>query len=178
MDIPTLVMAYGAAALVALTVTAAFSTPIEEVLFRLLPEEVAPAWQQFVKFALFVATFVGGMPAPLAGAIIDRNAPAAPPPAAGESFMVVMSSLSGALMSGTRLLLVFFAITLAALGALRIYTMMRKRRELEANRIAEREEERKQDKALQDSGQPLKRREPSEARPVKQERPAQNPKRW
>jgi hypothetical protein len=178
MDISTLVMAYSAAALVALTVTAAFSAPIEEVLFRLLPEEVAPAWQQFVKFSLFVVTFGGGMPAPLAGAIIDRNAPAAPAPPPGEGFMVVMSSLSGALMAAAWMLLVFFAITLAALTALRLYTMARKRRELEANRVAEREEERKQVKALQDSGQPLKRREPAETRPVQQEKPAQNPRRW
>jgi hypothetical protein len=176
MDILTLVMAYGAAALVALTVTAAFSTPIEEVLFRLLPEVVAPAWQQFVKFSLFVVTFVGGMPSPLTGALIDRNAPASPPALPGESFMTVMRSLSGALMAAAWMLLVFFAVTLAALTALRVYTMMRRRRELEANRLAEREAERKREK--EPGGEPLKRREPSEPRPVKQDRPAQNPKRW
>lgn len=174
MDIGTLVMAYGAAAMVALTVTAAFSSPIEEVLFRLLPGEVAPAWQQFVKFALFVVAFGGGMPAPLTGAIIDRNAPeAAPIP--GEGFMIVMSSLSGALMAAAWVLLVFFAVTLAALTALRLYSIMRKRREAEASRVAEREKERQEAGA---DGEPRKRREPSESRPVKQERTPQHPRRW
>jgi hypothetical protein len=147
MDIPTLVMAYGAAAMVALTVTAAFSAPIEEVLFRLLPSEVAPAWQQFVKFGLFVITFGGGMP------IIARGAPPATP-VPGENFMIVMSSLSGGLMAAAWALLLFFAITLAALAGLRFYTMMRRRREAEES--AKRDKERKEE--------PSKRREPTESR--------------
>jgi len=141
MDIATLVMAYGAAAFVAVTVTAAFSTPIEEVLFRLLPTEVAPAWQQFVKFALFVVSFGGGMP--LMG---DRGAPAAPA-LPGENFMIVMGSLNGALMAAAWVLLVFFALTLAALAAFRVHTLIRRRRQEEANRIADREEQRKREKA-------------------------------
>jgi hypothetical protein len=156
MDVPTLMLAYGAAVMVALTVTAAFAAPIEEALFRLLPKEVAPAWQQLVKFALFVVTFGGGMPAPLTGAIIDRSAPVAAP-VPGESFMIVMSSFSGALMAAAWVLLVFFAVTLVALTGLRFYTVMRRRRE---------------------RGEPLKRREPSDSRPVKQDRPASQPRRW
>ena len=183
MDIPTLAMAYGAAAMVALIVTAAFAAPIEEVLFRLLPEGVAPAWQQFIKFALFVATFAGGMPAPLTGAIIDRNAPAVQTPVPGESFMIVMSSLSGALMAAAWVLLVFFAVTLSALTAMRVYTAMRKRRELETERVAEREAERKKElgrREVPTGDSPLKRQEPAESRPVKQqqEKTGQPPRRW
>lgn len=178
MDTATLVLAYAAAAAVAAVVTVAFSAPIERVLFRLLPEEVAPAWNQFVKFALFVASFAGGLPAPISG-FVDR---AAPPiePAEGEGLMIVMNSVGGALMAAAWVLLAFFAVTLTALTAGRVYASYRKRRELAARALAQREEERKLEKARQDrsEGAPLKRQEPAEPRPVKpQEKPAPQPPR-
>ena len=64
MDIQPLILAYAAAVVVALAVTASFSSSIEQVLFRLLPEEVAPHWARFIKFAAFVAAVGGGLPAP------------------------------------------------------------------------------------------------------------------
>lgn len=183
MDISTLLMAYAAAALVALVVTAAFANPIEEVLFRLLPEEVSKGWQQFVKFALFVAAFAGGMPVAMNAGFIDRGAPAvALPPQPGEGLMIVMRSVSGALMAASWVLLVFFAVTLSALTATRIYASYRRRREYEAKELEAREEERKAAKARQDrseGGEPLKRIEPAEPRPVKpQDKPAPQPRRW
>lgn len=160
MNTPALLLAYAAAAAVALIVTAAFSAPMERVLFRLLPEELAPAWNQFVKFALFVASFAGGLPLPRAG-FIDRAAPPAPP-MEGEGLMLVMGSVGGALMSAAWALLAFFAITLTALTAARVYAALRERRELEKE---------KPDRA-EPRGEPLKRREPAEPRPVKQDKPA------
>jgi hypothetical protein len=172
-------MAYCAAATVAVVVTTAFSNSIDQVLSRLLSEEVAPAWSKFVKFALLAASFVGGMPAPLTAGFIDRNGPAVTSPVEGESLMIVMKSVAGALMSASWILLVFFGVTLTALSAGRAYAALRKRREAEAKELADRAEERKLEKTRQDRseshGEPIKRREASEPRPVKQDKPASQP---
>ncbi|UPT73543.1 MAG: hypothetical protein M0D55_17010 [Elusimicrobiota bacterium] len=80
MDTGSLVWSYAAALTVAAVVTAAFSRAIDRVLYKLIPEEVAPSWTQFVKFALFVASFAGGMPTGPGGAFIDRNGPLVTPP--------------------------------------------------------------------------------------------------
>lgn len=179
MDTTTLALAYGAAALVALIVTAAFAAPIEEVLFRLLPEEVSKAWQQFVKFALFVAAFAGGMPAPPTGGFIDRNAPPVTQPVEGAGFMTVMHSIGGALAAASWVLLIFFALSLTALTVSRVYASMRRKKEAELHLLEEREQERKAAKARQDGQEgasPPKRQEPAESRPVRsQEKPA---RRW
>jgi hypothetical protein len=185
MDIPTLVMAYSAALLVALAVTAAFAAPIEEMLFRLLPKDISAPWQKFIKFALFVAAFTGGMPSPPA-AFIDRNVAAVPVP--GMGMMVVMKSVSGSLMAAAWFLLIFFAATLTALTGANVYASLRRRREEEARELAEREKEREHEKERQDLSErhdePLKRDEPhkrqesGETRPVRQEKPVQQHRTW
>ncbi len=156
MDIQPLILAYAAAVVVALAVTASFSSSIEQVLFRLLPEEVAPHWARFIKFAAFVAAVGGGLPAPLAG-FVDRAASAPPPSGPSEGLMLVMNSASGALMASSWFLLVFFGVTLTALTAGRAYAALRKYREMEEREAAQR-------------GEPVKRKEPAEPRPVQKEK--------
>ncbi|MBI2387000.1 MAG: hypothetical protein HYV14_13490 [Elusimicrobia bacterium] len=170
MDIQPLLLAYTAAALVALGVTAAFSASIEQTLIRLLPEGVAIHWAKFIKFGVFAVSFTGGLPAPLGGGFIDRNAPPGPPPGVAEGLMIVMNSASGALMAAAWVLLAFFGTTLMALIAGRAYQALRKYREEQAAEVSRREADRKEDKARQES-QPVKRKEPAEARPVVQEKP-------
>jgi len=171
MDIQPLMLAYTAAATVAVGVTASFSASIEQTLFRLLPEEAGPHWARFVKFAVAVAAFAGGLPTRPIPAFIDRNAPPPPPPGLADGLMMVMGSASGALMAASWVLLIFFSITLMSLTAGRAYAALRAHREAEAREVARREEERKLEKSRQES-EPLKRKEPAEPRPVAQDKAA------
>lgn len=157
MDIQTLTLAYTAAAVVALAVTAGFSASIEQTLFRLLPEEAGVHWARYVKFALAAAAFAGGLPTRPMPVFIDRNAPPAPPPPLSDGLMLVMSSASGALMAASWVLLIFFAVTLVSLTAGRVYAAVRGRKEKELRALAEREEELKREKASRER-EPAKRR--------------------
>lgn len=166
MDIQSLTLAYTAAAVVAVGVTAGFSASIEQTLFRLLPEEAAPHWARYVKFALAVASFAGGLPTRPTPAFIDRAAPPAPPPGFSDGLMLVMSSASGALMAASWVLLLFFAVTLLSLTAGRVYAAVLRRREAEAKAVAAREEERKKEEKAR-----------LESRPAGGEAPGKPPKR-
>lgn len=157
MDIQTLTLAYTAAAVVAIGVTAGFSASIEQTLFRLLPEEAGVHWARYVKFALAVAAFAGGLPTRPLPVFVDRNAPPVPPPPLSNGLMLVMSSASGALMAASWVLLIFFSITLISLTAGRVYVAVRGRKERELRELAEREEERKKEKARFER-EPAKRR--------------------
>lgn len=150
MEIQVLTLAYTAAALVALAVTAAFSPSIESMLFRVLPGEVSEPWTRFLKFAVFVAAFSGGKPSEVAG-LIDRSMPNAPPPGAAEGLTIIISSAIGALMAAAWVLLGLFTIASVILLTGRAYGAYRAR--------------------------PVKRLEPDEPRPVSSEKPAAAPRR-
>lgn len=158
MDIQSLMLAYTAAGVVALGVTAGFSGSITETLMRLLPDEAAVHWGRFVKFTLAASTFAGGLPTRPIPTFIDRNAPPPPPPGLADGLMMVMGSASGALMAAAWVLLIFFSVTLISLMAGRVYAAIRKRKEEEARAVVEREEERKREKARLEAA-PVKKKE-------------------
>lgn len=168
MEFLPLMLAYTAAALVALGVMMSFSSSIDQTLSGLLPDQVAPPWSRFVKFAVFAAAFSGGLPSPTA-VFIDRGGMPPPPPGMGDGLMLVMGSASGALMASAWILLLFFGGTLTALIAGRAYAALRKHREQEAREFAERLER------SESRGEPLRRKEPAEPRPVAQEKSAPHP---
>ena len=178
MDTSSLVYSYAAAALVAGVVTLAFSPAINRVLNKLIPVEVAPAWSQFIKFALFVSSFVGGMPITAPGRFIDRNGPAVTLPIEGEEILMVMKSVSGALTAASWTLLIFFGVTLGAYGAGRFWAVLKERREAEAKALEHRETEQRADKAKQDAGAgkhdeaPKRDEQPKPAEPPKPREPA------
>lgn len=157
MELQSLMLAYTASAVVAVGVVAGFSAPIGMTLFKLLPEEAAPHWARFIKFAVAVAAFAGGLPTRPIPTFVDRDAPPAPPPGVEDGLMMVMSSASGALMAASWVLMVFFAVTLISLTAGRAYQAVRQMKE----------------KEKREAGEPHKRMEPSESRPVQAaEKPA------
>ena len=177
MDTSSLVYSYSAAALVAGAVTLAFSSPINRVLHKLIPDEVAPAWSQFIKFALFVSSFVGGMPVAEPGRFIDRNGPAVTLPVEGAQILMVMKSVSGALTAASWTLLIFFGVTLSAYGAKRFSSALKERREADAKSLELREAKQREDKAAQDSRPakhdeaPKRDEQPAPAGPPKQREP-------
>ncbi|MDP3543465.1 MAG: hypothetical protein Q8T11_13430 [Elusimicrobiota bacterium] len=152
MDTSSLVYSYAAAALVAGVVTLAFSPAINRVLLKLIPDEIAPAWSQFIKFALFVSSFVGGMPNAAPGRFIDRNGPAVTLPVEGAELLMVMKSVSGALTAASWTLLIFFGATLGAYGAMRFWAVLKDRRDTEAKALERRAAKQREDKAIQDAG--------------------------
>jgi len=174
MDITYLILAYVAMALVALAVTAAFSSSIDRMLYRLLPEEIAPHWARFIKFAVFVVSCGGGMPLRMPGAFVDRDNTQVWN--AGDGIMLIMGSASGALMSAAWILMVFFGATLAATIAIRALAVHRQAQEKEARESAQRLEEYKaENERSEPRAEPLRRMEPAEPRPVSQEKTAQKP---
>lgn len=188
MDTGTLIMAYAAAATVAGIVTAAFAPAMDRVLYKLIPEEVAPAWSQFMKFALFVASFARGMPVVDGARFIDRTGPLVTPPAEGQGLMIVMKSVGGALAGASWTLLLFFGVTLTAFMAGRVWVALKERRDKEAAEIKAREDERREEKKKQDESaerrrrdetrdnMPPKRAEPADSRPVPPKtEPVKNP---
>lgn len=178
MDTSSLVYSYSAAALVAGVITLAFSPAINRVLNKLIPDAVAPAWSQFIKFALFVASFVGGMPVADPGRFIDRNGPAVTLPVEGTELLMVMKSVSGALTAASWTLLIFFSVTLCAYGAGRLWAVLKERREAEAKALEHREAQQREDKAKQDAGAgkhdeaPKQDEQPKPAEPPKPREPA------
>jgi hypothetical protein len=178
MDTSSLVYSYAAAALVAGVITLAFSPSINRVLNKLIPDEVAPAWSQFIKFALFVTSFVGGMPNAAPGRFIDRNGPAVTLPVEGAELLMVMKSVSGALTAASWTLLIFFGATLSAYGAKRFWGALKERREAEAKALEHREAEQRADKAKQDAGAvkrdetPKRDEKPESAEPPEPREPA------
>jgi hypothetical protein len=159
MDTTALLLAYTAAALVALGVTASFSKAIDRMVERILPEAVASHWNRVVKFAMFVAAFAGGAPA---SNYVDRT-PGAPPPATADGVMVVMGSAVGALMTSVWALLLIFGLALAALGGEKLWAIVMRMREAEAKRP-------------QPPDEPVRRQEPAETRPVAKEKREKQPK--
>lgn len=175
MDIQHLILAYSAAAIVALAVTVGFSPSITQMLFRLLNEDIAPHWSRFIRFALFAMAAAGGMPSQ-SGHFIDRNALPPPPPTSAEGLMLVMNSAVGALMAAAWFLSMFYGVTLTAITAGKLYALARQRKDemaLEAARLLAEsktaEEQRRREKPRSDS-EPVKRMEPAEARPVAPEK--------
>jgi len=175
MDIQHLMLAYTAAVLVALGITASFSASISQMLLRLLQEDIATHWSRFLRFALFAVSAAGGMPE-RSGGFIDRNGLPPPPPTTAEGLMLVMNSAVGSLMAASWFLLLFFGVTLTALTAGRLIAARQQRKHEEAREVAKLEEVRKREESERRSaspkpeGEPAKRMEPAEARPVATEK--------
>lgn len=163
MELPIIVLAYAAAAAVAVLTTAVFSRAIDRVLSRMIQDELVSSWSLFIKFALLVTTFTGGMPATDAGKFVGFVLPAVTPPVPGDGTMFVMKSVGAALLSGARFLLVFFALTLTAGTAARLWGALRAKREADAR-------EKKAEDAV--PAEPPKRAEPEGRRPIEKEDPS------
>ena len=187
MELPIIVLAYAAALAVAVTTTAVFSRAIDRVLRRMIHDDLVSSWSLFIKFALLVTTFTGGMPATDTGKFVGFTLPAVTPPVAGDGTMFVMKAVGAALLSASWFLLVFFAVTLTAGAAARLWGALRAKREEDA-REAESDKKEESDKkgdllskaaAAQEKmaeepvpAEPPKRAEPEGRRPVEKEEPS------
>jgi hypothetical protein len=188
MELPIIVLAYAASALVAALATALFSGPIDRVLKTLIQDEILTAWSLFVKFGLFVATFTGGMPSSDVGKFVGFPQPVVTPPIPGDGTLFVMKSVGGSLLSASWFLLAFFAITLIAGSAARLAVAYRERREKEAReaeadrKARDAEAERRRSEAPRKEPvesvkipEPPKRAEPEGRRPVTKEERVSRP---
>lgn len=185
MELPIIVLAYAASAAVAVLATVLFSRSIDRVLSRMIQDELVSAWSLFIKFALFVTTFTGGMPATDVGKYVGFVLPAVTPPVAGDGTMFVMKSVGAALLSAAWFLMVFFAVTLTAGAAARLWGSLRAKREEDARLAAsdKKEESDKkgdllataaaaQERKNEEPAEPPKRAEAEGRRPVEKEEPS------
>lgn len=123
MDIAMLVLTFLATVAVAGGVVLAFSRPIDTVLSRLVPTELADAWSRCAKFAVFVASFTGGLRLKeLAGLVAAGGDTTIRAP---QAFMEVMKTVSGGLGAASWALLAFFGGALAVYAACRVYESFR-----------------------------------------------------
>jgi hypothetical protein len=123
MDIAMLVLTFLAALAVAGGVVAAFSKPIDMVLSRLVPTELADAWSRCAKFAVFVASLTGGLRLTELARLVAAGGDTAV--RAPQAFLEVMKSVTGGLTSASWSLLAFFGAALAVYAAGRVYETLR-----------------------------------------------------
>jgi hypothetical protein len=136
-----LAFSFVSAIVIAACVVTFFSTSIDAALARVIPEEMTPAWSRYVKFALFVVTFAGGMRLSELEAFLTMRTPAGPPLAAGHGLLEVFKSITGSLIAASGTLLGFFAVTLAVYASMRFYQSHRadvERLEAKLSRATER----------------------------------------
>jgi len=121
MDTTILAFSFAAAIVIAACVVFFFSRPIDEAIARVVPPEMASAWRQYVKFAVFVVTFAGGMRVSELSAFVSTRSTMSPPLTGGQGLMEVLKSVAGSLSAAAIVLLVFFAAALAIDASRRIY---------------------------------------------------------
>ena len=127
MDALILGLVFAAALAVSGCVVLVFSIPVDDVIRCLISGAMAQAWSRYVKFAVFTASFVGGMRLAELSAFVARTQPLGGQPLVsdGQGLLEVYKTISGALGAASATLLVFFAATLAACVVLRAYEHFR-----------------------------------------------------
>jgi len=125
MDTTIVAFSFVSAVVIAACMVLFFSDPIDEALGRVVPPEMAPAWRQYAKFALFVVAFVGGLRVSELGSLVAARAASSPPLTAGQSLLEVLKSIAGSLTASAIALLAFFAATLAVDASRRVYQARR-----------------------------------------------------
>lgn len=125
MDSTILAFSFAAAIVIAASVALFFSRPIDEALGRVIPPEMGSAWRQYVKFALFVTTFAGGMRVSELSSFVAVRTAASPPLTAGQGLMEVLKSITGSLTAAAIALLVFFTAALVIDASRRVYQSRR-----------------------------------------------------
>jgi hypothetical protein len=125
MESMVLAFSFASAILIAACVVTFFSTSIDEALARVVPVEMTPAWSRYVKFALFVVTFAGGMRLSELAGFMALRTPGGPPLTAGQGLLEVFKSIAGSLIAASGTLLAFFVVTLAVYAAKRFYATHR-----------------------------------------------------
>ena len=125
MDLLILGYSFAAALAIAAGVVVLFSKSIDDAVTRVVPAEMAPAWCQYVRFALFTATFVGGMRLPELAQLITMRPSSGPPISAGQGLLEVLKTMGGSLIAASGTLLVIFVAALAIDASKRFYSTYR-----------------------------------------------------
>jgi len=120
MFLELLLITFLIAAVTATGVVLLFSRPIKKTLIRLVTEELAPIWQRYILFAIYVVGISGGVSVrgiekyitpDKAGKLLVLNA--------DRWIIEVYKSVIGALQSVAWMLLIFFLFALVAYVVLR-----------------------------------------------------------
>lgn len=125
MDTAILAFSFAAAVVLAASVVFFFSRPIDEALVRVVPPEMNSAWRQYVKFAVFVVTFGGGMRVSELSSFVAARGTGSPPLTGGQGLMEVLKSVSGSLSAAAIGLLAFFVAALSIDASRRLYQSRR-----------------------------------------------------
>lgn len=124
MNALTLGLIFLAAIVVSGCVVVAFSRPMDAVLQRVLSGEMAMAWSKYVKFAVLVASFSGGLRLNQIAAL--ANPP--PPLTINQGLLEIFRTMVGSLEAASWTLLAFFGATLAAYAVMNVYATLKETR--------------------------------------------------
>jgi hypothetical protein len=114
----TFVVAFAVASIVAFV----FNRPIDGILKRVVPADIAYAWVRYLRFAIYVVGLGGGVRVwDFEKYLIQQEPYNAIVPLTGERWMLeIYQTIIGALQSAAMVLLVFFVFALIAVVIVRI----------------------------------------------------------
>jgi hypothetical protein len=122
MDSMVMAFVFASALAISACVVLVFAASIDRVLVRVIPDEMDQAWGLYVKFALFVATFAGGVRPTDLSQLIGHPTPGETAAiGAGPAFLEVLKAMVGSLVTASGFLIVFFGGALLAQALIRAY---------------------------------------------------------
>lgn len=124
MNLSMLILVFLAAVAVAGCVTRIFAEPMDWALMRLINHEMAAAWSRFAKFAVFVASFTGGLRLNELQSLTTFGSGQAPVNWS-QGLLEVYKTISGGLTAASYTLLIFFGATLIAYAATQVYDYLK-----------------------------------------------------
>jgi len=117
--ITTFIVAFAVASIVAFV----FNKPIDGILKRVVPADIAYAWVRYLRFAIYVVGLGGGVRVwDFEKYLIQQEPYDAIVPLTGERWMLeIYATIIGTLQSVAMVLLVFFVFALIAVVIVRIF---------------------------------------------------------
>ena len=117
--ITTFIVAFAVASIVAFV----FNKPIDGILKRVVPADIAYAWVRYLRFAIYVVGLGGGVRVwDFEKYLIQQEPYGAIVPLTGERWMLeIYATIIGTLQSAAIVLLVFFVFALIAVVIVRIF---------------------------------------------------------
>jgi hypothetical protein len=125
-----LALVFLTAVVVSACVLMTFAMAMDAVLFRLISGEMAKAWSLYAKFAVFVASFVGGLrlqeiQAATVPVVVSGQQQASVNISASKCLVEVFKTIAGALSVASWTLFAFFGAALAAYVVLHVYNSLK-----------------------------------------------------
>jgi hypothetical protein len=131
MFLTLLIVTFLVSTVVSIIVACAFSKPIDQILARIIGDEISRAWRRYVMFALYVTGISNGVPAyDLEQYLNPPNQTTTIVPITTDHWiMEVYRAVIGTLQGIAWVLLIFFIFALLAFVVVRIFEMKKDKKD-------------------------------------------------